>query len=327
GPLLPRPVDRGRARPVAAAARRAEARVPQARQGADPAARRDAGRRSAVHLLPGRRRHLVLPDRGPRHRGELRRHPRGARSRSPAGRVHRRRSLRARARLFGPGRPPVVAGARQDEDGREHRARRLPAGGRRRAPLARQRPGLRVRRRPPARPVRQPPGHAALRAARPGPGAGGDRGDPAHQQPHGHRGGGALAADRMVTGARAAAATAVALALALAAAAPAAAQSETRPADRAVDRPTAICIDQEIADRLAVKRKRRKVVDRLFVKQARHELSLVGGAYVSDLFSSTYALGASYTYHMTENTAVEMSAVVTHENADVLEALEDERMD
>ncbi|HLU68338.1 MAG TPA: outer membrane beta-barrel domain-containing protein [Kofleriaceae bacterium] len=131
----------------------------------------------------------------------------------------------------------------------------------------------------------------------------------------------------MVTGARAAAATAVALALALAAAAPAAAQSETRPADRAVDRPTAICIDQEIADRLAVKRKRRKVVDRLFVKQARHELSLVGGAYVSDLFSSTYALGASYTYHMTENTAVEMSAVVTHENADVLEALEDERMD
>jgi outer membrane beta-barrel protein len=91
-------------------------------------------------------------------------------------------------------------------------------------------------------------------------------------------------------------------------------------------RPTSICIDQEIADRLAVKRKRRKVVDRLFVKQARHELSLVGGYYVSDLFSSTYAVGGAYTYHMTENTAVEMSAAFTHANADVIRAIEEERM-
>jgi len=34
---------------------------------------------------------------------------------------------------------------------------------------------------------------------------------------------------------------------------------------------TALCIDQEIADRLAIKRKRRGAVDRLFVKQGRHE--------------------------------------------------------
>jgi outer membrane beta-barrel protein len=91
-------------------------------------------------------------------------------------------------------------------------------------------------------------------------------------------------------------------------------------------RPTSVCIDQEIADRLAVKRKRRKVVDRLFVKQARHELSLMGGYYVSDLFSSTYAVGGAYTYHMTENTAVEMNAALTHANADVIRAIEEERM-
>lgn len=92
------------------------------------------------------------------------------------------------------------------------------------------------------------------------------------------------------------------------------------------DRPTSICIDQEIADRLAVKRKRRKVVDRLFVKQARHEFSLTGGYYVSDLFSSTYALGAAYTYHMTESSAVELSAALTHAKADVIDDLGDQHM-
>jgi len=110
----------------------------------------------------------------------------------------------------------------------------------------------------------------------------------------------------------------------LVAALPRVARGEPQAPDPA--RPTSICIDQEIADRLAVKRKRRKVVDRLFVKQARHELSLMGGYYVSDLFSSTYALAAAYTYHMTENTAVEMSAAMTHANADVIRAIEEERM-
>ena len=105
------------------------------------------------------------------------------------------------------------------------------------------------------------------------------------------------------------------------AAAPAAAAAATPSTARA----TSVCIDQEIADRLAVKRKRRKVVDRLFVKQARHELSLIGGYYVSDLFSSTYAVGGSYTYHMTENTAVELNASITHADAELVRALEGER--
>jgi outer membrane beta-barrel protein len=90
-------------------------------------------------------------------------------------------------------------------------------------------------------------------------------------------------------------------------------------------RTTQMCIDQEIADRLAVKRKRRGAVDRLFVKQARHELSATGGYYSSDLFSGTYIAGGSYTYHMTDGTAVEFGGAYTHANADVIRAIEDRR--
>jgi len=110
--------------------------------------------------------------------------------------------------------------------------------------------------------------------------------------------------------------------------------ADTRPsgpgAPRAADAPpapgtTAICIDQEIADRLAIKRKRRGAVDRLFVKQGRHELSAGGGYYASDLLSGTYIVGGSYTYHMTEETAVEFAGWWTHANADIIRALEDKR--
>lgn len=88
---------------------------------------------------------------------------------------------------------------------------------------------------------------------------------------------------------------------------------------------TAMCIDQEIADRLAIKRKRRGAVDRLFVKQGRHEITASGGYYASDLLSGTYLLGGSYTYHMTDETAVEFSGWYTHANADLIRAIEDKR--
>ena len=88
---------------------------------------------------------------------------------------------------------------------------------------------------------------------------------------------------------------------------------------------TAMCIDQEIADRLAIKRKRRGAVDRLFVKARRHELSVMGGYYDSDLLSGTYIVGGSYTYHMTDETAVEFAGWFTHANADIIRALEDNR--
>lgn len=112
----------------------------------------------------------------------------------------------------------------------------------------------------------------------------------------------------------------IATTVAAALAAPAA-----RADDRADERTTSMCIDKEIADRLAVKRKRRGAVDRLFVKQHRHELTAGGGYYASDLFSGTYVLEGSYTYHMTDQTAVEFGGGMTHANADIIRAIEDMR--
>jgi outer membrane beta-barrel protein len=90
-------------------------------------------------------------------------------------------------------------------------------------------------------------------------------------------------------------------------------------------RTTEMCIDQDIADRLAIKRKRRGAVDRLFVKQGRHELTIAGGYYASDLLSGTYLAGGAYTFHMTDETAVEFAGWYTHANADIIRALEDKR--
>lgn len=85
---------------------------------------------------------------------------------------------------------------------------------------------------------------------------------------------------------------------------------------------TSPCIDKEIADRLSVKRQRRGVVDRLYVKQNRHEFTARGGYFVSDLYSATYIAGAAYSYHMTEQTAVELSFAYTHQDADTIRAIE-----
>ncbi len=117
----------------------------------------------------------------------------------------------------------------------------------------------------------------------------------------------------------------------LAASANAAAQDRSTPDAEAtasngegLDGPS-MCVDQEIANRLAVKRKRRQNVDRLFVKQARHELSVVGGYYASDLYSATYIVGGAYTYHMTDDVGVEFSGAYTRSNADIIRTLEDDR--
>ncbi len=103
------------------------------------------------------------------------------------------------------------------------------------------------------------------------------------------------------------------------------ASAEVKSSEAPVTRTTEICVDQEIADRLAVKRKRRGAVDRLFVKQGRHEITGAGGYYASDLLSATYLVGGSYTYHMTDETAVEFAGWYTHANADIIRTLEDRR--
>src|SRR5205807_3007201 len=113
--------------------------------------------------------------------------------------------------------------------------------------------------------------------------------------------------------------------LLLVAAAPRARADDSASSKVALQRTTEMCVDQEIADRLALKRKRRGAVDRLFVKQGRHELTLSGGYYNSDLLSGTYLVGGAYTYHMTDETAVEFASWYTHANADVVRALESKR--
>ena len=71
------------------------------------------------------------------------------------------------------------------------------------------------------------------------------------------------------------------------------------------------CIDENIKADLFAKRRMRTTRDRLFQQTNRHELTVQGGYYVSDLFDGTFTYGGAYTYHMTEDLAVEASGSYT----------------
>ncbi len=71
--------------------------------------------------------------------------------------------------------------------------------------------------------------------------------------------------------------------------------------------PPGKCVDKTLQQELLAKRKYRLTTDRLFVKSLRHELALMGGYYVADLFDSTFALGGRYTFFMSENFGTELS--------------------
>ena len=71
------------------------------------------------------------------------------------------------------------------------------------------------------------------------------------------------------------------------------------------------CIDENVKADLFAKRKQRTTRERLFQQTNRHELTAWGGYYVSDLFDGTYTVGGAYTYHMTEDLAVEASGSYT----------------
>jgi outer membrane beta-barrel protein len=71
------------------------------------------------------------------------------------------------------------------------------------------------------------------------------------------------------------------------------------------------CIDENLKADLFAKRKMRTTRERLFQQTNRHELTIQGGYYVSDLFDGTYVYGGAYTYHMTEDLAVEASGSYT----------------
>ena len=86
--------------------------------------------------------------------------------------------------------------------------------------------------------------------------------------------------------------------------------SGARLAAAAPDEPGA-CIDQDIKADLDAKRRRRSVRERLVQKTNRHELTARGGQYVSDIFDATWVAGGAYTYHLTEDFAVEASGSYT----------------
>ncbi len=71
------------------------------------------------------------------------------------------------------------------------------------------------------------------------------------------------------------------------------------------------CIDENVKADLFAKRKQRTTRERLFQQTNRHELTVQGGYYVSDLFDGTYTVGGAYTYHMTEDLGVEASGMYT----------------
>jgi outer membrane beta-barrel protein len=84
----------------------------------------------------------------------------------------------------------------------------------------------------------------------------------------------------------------------------------------------AACIDEDIKADLFAKRKQRTSRERLFQQTNRHELTLQGGYYTSDLFDGVGVVrfgsvpvpgtfGFAYAYHMTEELAVEASASYT----------------
>lgn len=82
-------------------------------------------------------------------------------------------------------------------------------------------------------------------------------------------------------------------------------------ADTASPRQAGVCVDEAVKADLDAKRRTRSVKERLVQKTNRHELSVRGGHYVSDLFDATGVVGAAYAYHLTEDFAVEAGGSYT----------------
>jgi outer membrane beta-barrel protein len=80
---------------------------------------------------------------------------------------------------------------------------------------------------------------------------------------------------------------------------------------------SAQCVDEELKQELIGGRHYRGVQDRLFTKAFRHELSAMGGYYAADLYSSNWVAGGAYTFHFSEDLALEASVQFTKFRSDV----------
>ena len=71
------------------------------------------------------------------------------------------------------------------------------------------------------------------------------------------------------------------------------------------------CVDDELKEELVGGRHYRGVQERLFTKAFRHEFSAMGGLYAGDLYSSSWLAGGAYTFHFSEDLALEASVEFT----------------
>lgn len=85
------------------------------------------------------------------------------------------------------------------------------------------------------------------------------------------------------------------------------------------------CIDEAIRDELNARRRYRGVRERLFQKALRHELSVMGGVYAADLLSASYLLQGAYTFHATEDIAIEASFAYSQSNSELVRIIENDR--
>jgi len=71
------------------------------------------------------------------------------------------------------------------------------------------------------------------------------------------------------------------------------------------------CVDEELKQELVGGRHYRGVQERLFTKAFRHEVSVLGGYYGADLYSSNWLAGGAYTFHFSEDLGLEASVAFT----------------
>ena len=94
---------------------------------------------------------------------------------------------------------------------------------------------------------------------------------------------------------------------------------------RAEDEMPTTCVDEKLKKQLIDQKRGRRADERDFVKQARHELTVFGGYYVSDLLDGTYVVGIAYTYHLTEDAGIEASFDYSNVRSSVASRLEQDR--
>src|ERR1700730_10250539 len=82
------------------------------------------------------------------------------------------------------------------------------------------------------------------------------------------------------------------------------------------------CVDEELQQELVGGRHYRGVEQRLFTKAYRHELSAIGGWYAADLYSCNWLAGGAYTFHFSEDLALEALVEFTRFRSAVTDAYE-----